>query len=307
MREDGSSDFSNLRAASIRHYLRIGGRRLATPPQQVHTGASGRGPISPNGPIRTSSRSFGVTMRARRTGRNTKEQPPAWPPARVGAISLGLFFVLVFILTWIVWVPRALASQGMIDSNLAVLLGRGWTYAPAIAAVLFLGLVGGRSAVADLGRRLIAWRIGWRWYTVIVAIPLGIALVAAAIYGILGGQFSAALPVSFELPIPLALLVIVIRTLTDGLGEETAWRGVALPGLLTRMNAVTASLVLGVIWAAWHLPLFFTKGSVMANDSILLLFVLLPAESVVYTWVYQYTRGSVLAAALFHGLIGFFS
>jgi membrane protease YdiL (CAAX protease family) len=149
-----------------------------------------------------------------------------------------------------------------------------------------LGYLAGWSAVADLGRRLIAWRIGWRWYTVIVAIPLAIAFATSAIFGILGGQFSAALPVSFELPIPLALLIIVIRTLTDGVGEETAWRGVALPGLLTRMNPVAASLVLGVIWAAWHLPLFFTKGSVMANDSIPLLFILLPAESVVYTWLY---------------------
>jgi membrane protease YdiL (CAAX protease family) len=70
------------------------------------------------------------------------------------------------------------------------------------------------------------------------------------------------------------------------------------------MNGVTASLILGIAWACWHLPLIFTIGAPMANNSILLLFVLLPAESVVYTWLYQHTRGSILAAALFHALIG---
>jgi membrane protease YdiL (CAAX protease family) len=99
-------------------------------------------------------------------------------------------------------------------------------------------------------------------------------------------------------------LIIAIRLLTDGIGEETAWRGVALPQLLRRMNGVTASLILGIVWACWHLPLIFTVGAPMANNSIPLLFVLLPAESVVYTWLYQHTRGSVLAAALFHALIG---
>jgi membrane protease YdiL (CAAX protease family) len=221
-----------------------------------------------------------------------------------GIASMVFFFGLVFFATWIVWVPRALESRGLLDSQWAHWLGRGWTYMPALAAVVFVALTGGRRSLAELGRKLLLWRIGWRWYIAIVTIPLGIALITAGIYALTGGQFSAGLPLAMDLPLPVIPLIIAIRLLTDGIGEETAWRGVALPQLLRRMNGVTASLILGIVWASWHLPLIFTVGAPMANNSIALLFVLLPAESVVYTWLYQHTRGSILAAALFHALIG---
>jgi hypothetical protein len=178
---------------------------------------------------------------------------------------------------------------------------------PAVAAFLFLGLTGGRRGVADLGRRLLQWRIGWASYALIVFVPLGVALGTATAYGMFGGDFSAALPLSFALPLPLIPLILAIRVLTDGVGEETGWRGVALPSLLRQMSGVSASLVLGVVWAAWHLPLIFTKGAVMADASIPLLFALLPAQAVFYTWVYQRTGGSVMAAALLHGLVGMLS
>lgn len=138
-------------------------------------------------------------------------------------------------------------------------------------------------------------------------VPLGVALGTATAYGMLGGEFGAALPLSFALPLPLIPLILAIRVLTDGVGEETGWRGVAVPSLLAQMSAVSASLVLGLVWAAWHLPLIFTTGAVMADASIPLLFALLPAQAVFYTWLYQRTAGSVVAAALLHGLVGMLS
>jgi membrane protease YdiL (CAAX protease family) len=232
-------------------------------------------------------------------GRGAK---PAEPLS--GIPSLVVFLVAVFFATWIVFVPRALDSRELIHADWAANLGVGWTYAPAVTAVLFIAFTRGRAGLADLRRGLLRWRIGWRWYATIVAIPLGIALGTAVIYTLTGGQFSQALPVAFALPLPLIPVILAIRVLTDGVGEETAWRGVALPRMLQHTNAVTASLCLGVVWALWHLPLIFTSGAPMAGDSIPLLLGLLPAEAIVYTWVYQHTNRSILAAALFHGLIG---
>jgi uncharacterized protein len=101
-------------------------------------------------------------------------------------------------------------------------------------------------------------------------------------------------------------LFLVILTLTDGLGEELAWRGFALPRLLTRYNALVASVVLGVIWALWHLPLLWTEGGPMYQLPVWLLLLDVTAKSVLFTWVFLHTRGSVLIAMLFHGATNLF-
>ena len=101
-------------------------------------------------------------------------------------------------------------------------------------------------------------------------------------------------------------LFLVILTLTDGLGEELAWRGFVLPRLLSRHNALVASLILGVIWALWHLPLVWTEGNAMYHQPVWLLLVDIPAKSILFTWVFLHTRGSVLLAMLFHGATNVF-
>jgi membrane protease YdiL (CAAX protease family) len=101
-------------------------------------------------------------------------------------------------------------------------------------------------------------------------------------------------------------LFLVILTLTDGLGEELAWRGFALPRLLTRYNALAASLILGVIWALWHLPLLWTEGGPMYQLPVWLLLLDVTAKAVLFTWVFLHTRGSVLIAMLFHGATNLF-
>jgi len=106
--------------------------------------------------------------------------------------------------------------------------------------------------------------------------------------------------------IAAALFLGDTDTLTDGLGEELAWPGFALPRLLSRHNALVASLVLGVIWALWHLLLLWTEGNAMYCQPVWLLLVDIPAKSVLFTWVFLHTRGSVLLAMLFHGATNLF-
>lgn len=88
--------------------------------------------------------------------------------------------------------------------------------------------------------------------------------------------------------------------LTDGLGEELGWRGSALPRLLSRHNALAASLILGVLWVLWHLPLVWTEGYPLYQQPAWLLLADALAKSVIFTWVFLNTRGSVLLAVLLH-------
>jgi uncharacterized protein len=213
---------------------------------------------------------------------------------------LVTFFLLAYGLTWTIQIPVAAG----------VLEGSGWravTWAPAIAALLAAALTGGRAAVRELGERLVRWRVGWQWYLVIILGPAVFSLVVAGVYVMLGGSWAdVAPPAIHEGALLLLPLFLVILTLTDGLGEELAWRGFALPRLLTRYNALVASLVLGVIWALWHLPLVWTEGNAMYQQPVWLLLVDITAKSVLFTWVFLHTRGSVLIAMLFHGATNLF-
>jgi uncharacterized protein len=212
---------------------------------------------------------------------------------------LIVFFVLAYVLTWVVWLPRALGVQVGIVGQLS-------TWMPAVAAFVAAALTGGRAAVRDLGRRLVRWRVPWPWYLVVLAGPAAFSLAVGALYLLLGGSSASALPPAFTTPLPSLALFLVILTLTDGLGEEPGWRGFALPRLLRRTSPLLASLFLGVIWAGWHLPLVWTEGSALSGSPWWLLFLDLPAKAVLFSWVFLRTRGSALLAVLLHGVTNLF-
>jgi membrane protease YdiL (CAAX protease family) len=209
-------------------------------------------------------------------------------------------FVLAYGLSWAVQIPRALG----------VLQGSGWravVWAPAVAAILAAALTGGRAAVRDLGERLVRWRVGWQWYVLVILGPAAFSLAIAGVYALLGGSWSAAVPKALsEEPLVLLPVFFLILALTDGLGEEPAWRGFALPRLLTRHNALVASLIVGVLWALWHLPLLWMEGATRFQEPVWPILVDNTAKSVLFTWVFLNTRGSLLLAILLHAATNLF-
>jgi membrane protease YdiL (CAAX protease family) len=210
------------------------------------------------------------------------------------------FVVLVYLFTWVVWIPRAFA-------DVPFLIGRAWTWSPAIAVLVAAAILGGRSAIRELGSRLVRWRVGWQWYVVLIVGPAVFSLAVAGIYALLGGSWALAVPAALvDTPLPLLPLFLLIYTLTDGIGEELAWRGFGLPLLLTRYSALVASLGLGLVWALWHLPLLWTEGAAMYQQPIWLPLIDITAKSVLFTWVFLHTRGSVLLAMLFHASTNLF-
>ena len=210
------------------------------------------------------------------------------------------FVVLTFAITWYVWVPRALVSQGYLDSEWPTTVGKFWTYGPATAAALAAWLTFGRAGLGELGARLRAGWDGWRWYGVVLLGPAAFWMVVVAVNAMLGWSEYLGEPLLVQYGLAAALPLLVYLALTDGLGEETGWRGYALPRQLERFGALSASLLLGVIQALWHLPLFWTEGSSLYGSSPWILLLERPAASIPFTWVFLHTRGSALPAILFH-------
>jgi uncharacterized protein len=211
------------------------------------------------------------------------------------------FFMLAFGITWAVWVPRAVGIP-------VGAVGQLWTWVPAVAALLAAALTGGRGALRDLGARLVRWRVGWRWYLVVVLGPAAFSVAVALLYARMGGSFAAATPPALrgETPLVILPLFLVVLFVTDGVGEELAWRGFALPRLLASYNALVASLTLGVLWALWHLPLVWTEVAPLYQQPVWLLLLDTTAKSILFTWVFLHTRGSVLVAALLHATTNLF-
>jgi membrane protease YdiL (CAAX protease family) len=197
--------------------------------------------------------------------------------------QVAAYFVLTFVLTWLAFIPWY-ASNGD---------GIPWfTFGPFAAALILSALTGGWPAVRGLLAKIVQWRVGILWYLVALGLPLVIQLAAILINPLAGSPAPAwgKIPPLAEI-IPMVLLFAVF---SGPLGEEPGWRGFALPRLLERYPALTASLILGVVWAAWHLPLLLVDDLTVYGTINAVL------AAVVFTWVYQNTGGSVLIPILMH-------
>lgn len=207
------------------------------------------------------------------------------------------FFVLAYAITWPGWWLEAAGSQ------FGALLGY---FGPAIAAILVSAIAGGREALGELLVRLFRWRVPFRWYLVAVLLPVGSVLVALALPVPAGDAVYQTEPGLLSPLVPQLGLVLGFGSLYGvvvAAGEELGWRGYALPRLLGRHNALVASILVGIFWGLWHLPVsyLFDGGSPLLVDS-LLYGLGVDFASVIYTWIFRHTRGSVLIACLFHSV-----
>jgi membrane protease YdiL (CAAX protease family) len=224
--------------------------------------------------------------------------------------SLFTFFALAFGFTWPFMIADALGAYGVIPFRLA-LAGPGIVlvllmgFGPTFAALIVTGATSGRAGIKALLRRLLLWRAGIQWYAAAI-LGTGVIFFAASRLYLAAGGALRAVPAGSVLELGLLWLVsFVLHGLLNG--EELGWRGVALPALLAKYNALGASLILGVIWALFHLPLFFTPGGGVggnqANTPMLAFLVIAVSSSILVTWLYNNTQGSVLFAYIFHAAV----
>jgi len=202
------------------------------------------------------------------------------------------YFVAAYAVSWAFWIPAALTSRGVLALPFPVtpLVVVG-TFGPSIAAFVLTALTQGRVGTWHLLRRGFDHRIPVWVLLPVLTVPVAVALVAALI---VGGRRTT--------PDPLALTGTFVLFFFFGgsFGEEFGWRGFALPRLQDRWGALTASMILGILWGGWHLPLFWLPGTTQATTPLWLYLVFTAAFSVSFTWVYNNTDGNLLAALLLH-------
>ena len=206
--------------------------------------------------------------------------------------SLLVFFALCFVLSWALWMPLVIGRPGPIGFAL-LLVG---SLVPSALAIILTALNHGRFAVRSLLGRLLTWRVGVRWYLVLL-VPTLVVLIAIIIDSTLWGGPPLAPAVT-----PLAAIAMVAFMIFPGsaTGEEIGWRGYALPRLQVGRSALSASLILGTVHALWHLPLWWRATAVQPLSLYPAFAIQVVAYAVIYTWLYNSTRGSLLLVVLFH-------
>jgi membrane protease YdiL (CAAX protease family) len=173
-------------------------------------------------------------------------------------------------------------------------------FSPAFVALAMTARAEGRPGVLALLRRLVQWEVAGRWYAVALGYWAGVELVAAVAYRIAAGSW----PTFQVAALPLMLGATLLSVMLLGqAGEELGWRGFALPRLERLVGLGAGSVLLGALWAAWHLPLFYLPGADTYGQSFPLYLTQVTGISVAIAWLWARAGGSLLLTMLMHSAI----
>lgn len=214
--------------------------------------------------------------------------------------SLLVGIALMFLYTWTI----DLSNSGVLPFKVPFGVGLtvGWGF---IFVSLFMTWVTqGVEAMKTLFKRFFLWRVDLKWYIVAILLFPALRFAAIPLTTWLTGvpadyshpMIREVVPIDWPLP-AMVIPWILFEVLTNG--EEMGWRGYVLPRLQAKYNALVSSLILGVVWSVWHLPKFFGTG-VNGDLSFFWFTVFTMSVAVLYTWLYNNSRGSLLLVTIFH-------
>jgi membrane protease YdiL (CAAX protease family) len=196
-----------------------------------------------------------------------------------------------------------LAVQAGVLPKAATQLG---ALSASLAGIVLAATEGRKGSVRELLGRILIWRVAIQWWAFALLFAIIPSVTGLYLFHLFGGPV---VDWSRLKPLPSVIPTIIMLTIFAGIGEEFGWRGFALPRLQARYNALVSSLIIGLLWGIWHIPLFFIEGTAQSKwqlqagliTAIIMYMLFCMAWSIQYTWVFNNTKGSVLLAAIMHG------
>jgi uncharacterized protein len=217
---------------------------------------------------------------------------------------LVCYFFIAFVAAWLVWAPVVLSATGAglltftVPPPVAAGVIAVGTFAPTLSAFIMTAVTEGKTGVRRLLRRYVLWRVKLRWYLfVLLVIPASVVLGAVVLPGVPASYQSPTLALVLSYPVAFVLTFV----LGGPLGEEPGWRGFALPRLQLLRGPLLGSVVLGTLWAMWHLPLFWSGvWTPLSIPNIVMFILMITALTITMTWVFNNAKGSLLITMLMH-------
>ena len=219
--------------------------------------------------------------------------------------ELFVFLVLSYTISWTLWFPLWLPFFG-VHAKVFLPYQHGFGgLGPMLAAFLTTAIFYKKPGLQILWKTLFQWK-PLAWTAIAILLPFVFALIGGLMALVLDGTFPSfsKMGTSDEFPELNIVVFFLYNILFFGYGEEVGWRGFALPRLQEQYSALAATLILSVFWAAWHLPLFAYRPGYVSMDvtGTAGWFFSIVAGGVLFTWLFNSSKGSLLACALFHGL-----
>lgn len=241
----------------------------------------------------------------------TTTASPSHREGRHGSISawtpVVAFYVGALLLSWLAWLPLALAATGVWGGDPPQELHLLGSLGPMLSAFIVTAAWHGRPGVTALARRMVAWRGALGWIALAALGPLALyafgVLVTRAVQDV--WIDAGTLGQSTEYPWMPVGVAVLANLVFYGYGEEVGWRGFLLPRLQAHWTALKAAVVVTLFWACWHIPLFAFADGFRRMGAIGVpgwLFSLL-LGSVILTWLFNSSGGSILVVALFHAML----
>ena len=212
--------------------------------------------------------------------------------------SLLLFLVLAYGGLWALfglgqWLAIPFTMQPGKPGGVFFLIGAAL---PSISAIIAVLIREKGTGLRRLMRRSLAWRFSPVWYLAAILTPFAVNAISASVAMFFWGVEA---PQRWYVP-AFGPGFLVFFLIFNGLGEEIGWRGLVLPRMQRRLGSLGGNFAVGLLWAFWHLPLFWLKGSYQYGDSIILFAFLLTCWSIIIGMLVARSRGSILPAILFH-------
>jgi membrane protease YdiL (CAAX protease family) len=216
------------------------------------------------------------------------------------------YYIIAYAISWSFEIPLVLVHQGIISAQIPMWLTYFACLGPISAALIMTFLGDGRSGLRSLTGRIFKWRVEFRYYAFAILVPVGLFALACILNRFITGSWPnlALLGDVDYLPYLTPLGAVALWLVPMGLGEETGWRGFALPHLQKTRSATAATLIVGVLWAGWHLPMFFYNATYIQMGAIgFPMFALsLLCAAMIFTWLYNSTKGSLWIVIIFHAV-----
>ncbi|HEX9330241.1 MAG TPA: type II CAAX endopeptidase family protein [Anaerolineales bacterium] len=217
---------------------------------------------------------------------------PAYKQNLLARCPLLSFFTLAIGMSWLIALPALRFGMPFKPFQTA------GAYGPLLAAVIVSAALGG-DELKSLFHRMTNFRFGLGWYLLAI---FGYVVLYLLVAGLSGAPLAGSLTEKWTLIFTLYLPALFTSYLVNPIGEEIGWTGFAVPHLQRRFSPWLSAVILGAVWAVWHLPGFFVPSEMGAFNPVNFIFFLLISifVRIIWTWITNHTKGSGIVAILLH-------